>query len=47
MEWVKWVDYFECVRIEMNVWIETFEIVRFEIKIILCEIKEIWNDFLL
>ena len=29
----------------MSVWIEIFKIVIFEIKIILCEIKEIWNDF--
>ena len=40
MEWVKWVNYFECVRMRMSVWIETFEIVRFEIKIICCEIKK-------
>ena len=31
----------------MSVCTETFEMIKFETKIILCEIKEIWNDFLL
>ena len=40
MEWVKWVDHFECVRMRMYIWIETFETVRFEIKIIFCKDKK-------